>query len=70
MSKVMTRVEEIKSAVAQLPRSELINFGEWFRRFEAQVWDAQLDGDVKAGKLNRVAEEALTDFKAGRCTEL
>jgi hypothetical protein len=70
MSKIMTRVEEIKSAIAQLPRSELINFGEWFRHFEAQVWDDQLEGDVKAGKLDRVAKEALADFKGGRCTEL
>jgi hypothetical protein len=70
MSKTMMQVEEIKSAITLLSRSELVDFGEWFRRFEAQAWDAQMEEDIKAGKLDRLAEEALADFEASRCTEL
>ena len=66
----MLQAEEIKSAVTSLPLPELINFGEWFRHFEAQVWDAQIEADIEAGKLDRLAEEALADFEANRCTEL
>lgn len=39
-------------------------------RLEGQSWDEQLGADVKAGKLDRVAKEAVADFEAGRCTEL
>jgi hypothetical protein len=70
MSQTMLQAEEIKSAITSLPLSELVDFGEWFRRFEAQVWDAQIEADIKAGKLDRLAEEALADFEANRCIEL
>ncbi|HHG89926.1 MAG TPA: hypothetical protein ENJ90_05530 [Devosia sp.] len=66
----MLQTEEIKSAITSLPLPELVDFGEWFRHFEAQVWDAQIEADIKAGKLDGLAEEALSDFKANRCIEL
>ncbi len=37
---------------------------------EAEVWDKQFEEDVKAGKLDRFAEEALADFRAGKCEEI
>lgn len=38
--------------------------------FEAQVWDKQIEEDIEAGKLDILAEKALADFEANRCTEL
>ncbi len=35
-----------------------------------EAWDRQLEEDVKAGKLDQLAEEALEDLRAGRCTDL
>ena len=35
-------------------------------RVEAEVWDKQFEEDAKAGKLERFAEEALTDFRVGK----
>ena len=35
-----------------------------------EAWDRQLEEDVKAGKLDQLAEEALADLRAGRCTNL
>ena len=32
---------------------------------EAEMWDKQFEADVKAGKLERFAKEALADFRAG-----
>jgi len=70
MGQVTLQAEEIRSAITSLPLSELIDLGEWFKHFEAQVWDAQIEADVNAGRLDRLAEEALADFEANRCTEL
>lgn len=37
---------------------------------QAAAWDKQFEEDVKAGKLDRFAEEALADFQAGKCEEI
>jgi len=39
-------------------------------KVEAEVWDKQFEADVKAGKLERFAQEALADFRAGKCEEI
>lgn len=39
-------------------------------RVEAAVWDKQFEEDAKSGKLQRFAEEALTDFRAGKCEDI
>ena len=35
-----------------------------------EAWDKQLEADIKAGKLDRLREEALEDIKAGRVSDL
>ena len=37
--------------------------------FDAAIWDRQFEADVAAGRLDALAEKALQDLKAGRCTE-
>ncbi len=66
----MGKVEIIEGQVKQLSREELTEFREWFAGFDAEVWDRQLEADVKAGKLDALAENALRDHLAGRSTKL
>ena len=66
----MSRIEEIENAVAELPKEELARFRDWFIEFEARVWDQELEEDVEAGRLDKLAEEALRDRDRGRTTEL
>jgi hypothetical protein len=66
----MSTVEEIQSALAGLSPEELHRFCEWFENFHADLWERQFQEDVKAGKLERLADRAVQDFRAGRCTEL
>ncbi|MGB0387677.1 MAG: hypothetical protein ACPGWR_22905 [Ardenticatenaceae bacterium] len=66
----MIKVEQAKNAVMNLSLSELTSFRKWFEEFEAQRWDWQIEQDIKAGKLDKLAEEALADFEAGLCTVL
>ena len=63
-------VQELESAVAGLSRGELAVFSEWFEKFVAEAWDAQLESDVRAGKLDHLAQQADEQFKSGRCTPL
>ncbi len=66
----MSTVEEIKSAIAHLPRRELVRLRAWFEDFEAEEWDRQFEEDVKDGKLDKFAEQAAKEFQEGKCTEL
>jgi len=68
--KTMSTTEEIESAVSLLPPNELKRFRAWFERFDADSWDKQLAEDVAAGRLDRLADQAIADFREGRCTEL
>jgi hypothetical protein len=49
---------------------QLAAFRRWFHEFDAVVWDRQLEEDVRAGKLDALADEALQAYKSGKCTEL
>lgn len=66
----MSSVQEIQEAVRQLPNDDLAAFREWFAEFDAALWDQQFEADVSAGRLDRLAEEALKDLREGRCTDL
>jgi len=63
-------VEELEKAVADLPSDQLAKFRAWFEEFEAAHFDAQIEADAKSGKLDRLAETALQDFRQGRFREL
>ncbi|MFO0844965.1 MAG: hypothetical protein U0797_21655 [Gemmataceae bacterium] len=66
----MSTVQEIERAVRQLPAEELAAFRAWFLEFDATVWDEQIERDAAAGRLDALADEALTDLRAGRCRKL
>ena len=38
--------------------------------FDAQVWDKQFEADAESGKLDKIAEQALNDYRAGKAKEL
>jgi hypothetical protein len=66
----MSTIEEVESAVVRLSPDELSRFRAWFEEFDADSWDRQWEDDVKAGRLDKAADRAIRDFRAGRCTEL
>ena len=66
----MSRVEQIESEVRTLTPDELRAFRDWFVRFDADAWDAQIEADVRSGKLKSLAELAIRDHEAGRSTPL
>jgi hypothetical protein len=63
-------VEEIQSAVSQLPAEELDRFSRWFEEFLAEQWDRQIEADILAGRLDAAGRRADEEFEAGRCTPL
>ncbi len=66
----MTSIKEIEKAIVELPREQLAEFRAWFEEFDAQLFDTAIAKDIEAGKLDRLAEEALGEYKKGRTREL
>ena len=66
----MSRVEQIEGEVKSLSPDELKAFRDWFARFDAEVWDDQIEADATNGKLKSLAERALRDHESGRSTIL
>jgi hypothetical protein len=66
----MTTLEDIERAVTELPADQLAKFRVWFEEFEAARFDLKIERDATAGRLDKLAEQALADFRAGRAREL
>jgi len=63
-------IEDLEDAVAKLPPEQLARFREWFEAFDAARFDEKIERDAKSGRLDRLAEQALGDFRQGRAREL
>jgi nucleoid DNA-binding protein len=63
-------IHEIQQAITELSPGEMVRFSKWFEEFDAQAWDEQFERDVKSGKLDKLANKAITDFSAGKAKEL
>ena len=57
----MLTTEFIENAVKQLSAEELVKFRQWYAQFDSDLWDAQIEADAAAGKLDVLAAEALAD---------
>ena len=66
----MTKLEQIEKSVEALSDEEMKAFTAWFEELRWQRWDRQIEEDSKAGRLDKLAEEALADLRAGRTTPL
>lgn len=63
-------VEELENAVVGLPPDQFARFRDWFEALDGARLDAKIERDADAGNLDRLAEQALADFRQGRAREL
>ncbi|MFT4181345.1 MAG: hypothetical protein QM636_05430 [Rhizobium sp.] len=66
----MTKLEQIEKNVVELGPEDFRAFAEWFETLQASRWDKQMEADAAAGKLDRLADKALADFRAGKTKAL
>ena len=66
----MSKVESLESEVAKLTPQELAAFREWFATYDADAWDRQIESDIKAGKLDRLAAEAMAAHDRGQTKDM
>ena len=65
-----TNIQTIEQAIQQLPPQDLAEFRRWFAQFDDAVWDAQIEADADAGKLDALAAEALAEYHNGKARQI
>ena len=66
----MRKVEHIERQIQELSRDEFSELRDWVLERDWKSWDAQIAADANAGKLDKLAADAVADYKAGRAREL
>jgi hypothetical protein len=63
-------LQEIETAIQSLPLENVKKLREWIAEYEAEAWDRQIAEDIRAGRLDRFADEALAELDRGECRPL
>jgi hypothetical protein len=66
----MTTVKEITAAIAELPPEQVEQIRVWLQERAEAEWDAQIEQDERAGRLDALADRALAEHRAGRTRPL
>jgi hypothetical protein len=66
----MLTVHDIKKAILQLKPEDLARVRKWFEEFDSREWDTQFEADAKSDKLDKLANQAIEEFRAGKTKEL
>ena len=62
----MSQIEMLEQEIKQLNSKELAAFRSWFIEFDNTEWDRQIEVDSATGKLDRLAQSAVEEHKAGK----
>jgi len=60
------QVEMLEQSVKKLSPGDLAAFRAWFVEFDAAEWDRRIETDSKSGKLDRVMQSAIEEYRAGK----
>jgi len=66
----MSTVVEIEKALQTLPVEDAWKIADWLQDYLDEKWDRQIDGDIAAGRLEKLADKAMQDYQAGRIKPL
>jgi hypothetical protein len=61
----MTTVQEIERAIEGLSGDQFSQIHDWIVEKDWEKWDAQIERDSAAGKLDFLIDEAQRDAKSG-----
>ena len=63
-------LQELENSISKLPPAELAKLRDWFWGFDAHTWDGKFEADVSTGRLDRLADAAIREHRAGKSTRL
>ena len=66
----MSTVVEIESSLRAMPVQDARAVAHWLQEYLDQKWDKQMDADIAAGRLDKLAEQALDRYRTGKVKPL
>jgi hypothetical protein len=63
-------VDELEKAIIKLSLKDRARLLAWLEEMDAAEFDAKIERDIKAGKLDKIAEQVLADHAAGKTEPL
>lgn len=66
----MSRLEVLERENKNISPEELEELEQWLAEHKTDLWDKQIESDAKAGKLDKLADEAIEHVKAGNLKKL
>ena len=67
---MMSKVEEIQSAIVSLSPEEYARLRQWFAERDWEQWDQEIEEDAASGKLDFLIDEAVAEKAQGRLQDL
>ena len=66
----MTKLEKIEQEIASLNPADVRKLADWIEEYKEELWDRQIEADAKAGKLDKLVENAQKEIAAGKVRPL
>jgi hypothetical protein len=66
----MRKLEHIEQQIRELSSAEFAELRNWVLEWDWVAWDAQIEADASAGKLDKLVSEARADFDRGKARKL
>jgi hypothetical protein len=63
-------LQEIENSIAKMSPEELAEFRAWFLAFDGERFDKRIEADAAAGRLDKLANDAIREHRAGNTTDL
>jgi hypothetical protein len=67
---IMSKVEEIQSAIVSLSPEEYARLRQWFAERDWEQWDQEIEEDAASGKLDFLIDDAVAEKAQGRLQDL
>lgn len=66
----MTILPEIEAAIKQLPEGDVRQLSIWLQAYLDEMWDRQIETDLKSGKLDKLIAKAEADIAANNVRDI
>lgn len=66
----MTILPEIEAAIKQLPEGDVRQLSIWLQAYLDEMWDRQIETDLKSGKLDKLTAKAEADIATNNVRDL
>lgn len=66
----MSNIETIERQIESLSPREISAFRRWFTNFDSTAWDREFEEDAAIGKIDEMADEALSEHRDGNSSTL